>query len=126
MEYLKVFETIDEQQSYLNGTIIKPSVTIARGDKSSIKYVPKVPKKVNHGILTITKRKAIITWEYPIASNFIIYYSTQMVNNNHQNAFQGQSTTGITLGPGETSVISINSIDPPEDDTYVYEIILEN
>ena len=49
-----------------------------------------------------------------------------MVTNNHQAAWKGQSTTGITLGPGETSVISINSIDPPEDDTYVYEIILEN
>ena len=123
MEYLKVFETIDEQQSYLNGDIIKPNVTIARGDKSSIKYVPKVPKKVNHGILTITTRKAIITWEYPLASSFIIYYSTQM-GSNQQAAWKGQSTTGITLGPGETSVISINSIDHPEDDTYVYEIIL--
>ena len=123
MEYLKVFETIDEQQSYLNGDIIKPSVTIARNDNSTISYVPKVPKKVNHGIITYTARKAIITWEYPIASNFDIYYSTQMVST-HQAAFKGQSTTGITLGPGETSVISINSIDPPEDDTYVYEIIL--
>ena len=124
MEYLKVFETIGEQQTYLNGDTIKPNVTITRGDKSSIKYVPKVPKKVNHGILTITKRKAIITWEYPLASSFLIYYSTQMVTNNHQTAWKGQSTTDITLGPGETSVISINSIDPPEDDTYVYEIIL--
>lgn len=123
MEYLKVFETIDEQQSYLNGDIIKPNVTMARGDTSSIKYVPKVPKKVNHGILTITKRKAIITWEYPLASSFIIYYSTQM-GSNQQAALKGQSTTDITLGPGETSVISINSIDHPEDDTYVYEIIL--
>ena len=61
MEYLKVFETIDEQQTYLNGDIIKPSITVTRGDKSSIKYVPKVPKKVNHGILTVTTRKAIIT-----------------------------------------------------------------
>ena len=125
MEYLKVFETIDEQQSYLNGTIITPSITITRGDDSTINYVPKVPKKVNHGTITGTALKTKITWEYPLASNFIIYYSTQMNTNNQQAAWKGNSTTSIALGPGET-VISIDSIDPPEDDTYIYEIILEN
>ena len=123
MEYLKVFETIDEQQSYLNGDVITPSVNMTRGNESTIKYVPKVPKKVNHGILTITTRKAIITWEYPLASSFIIYYSTQM-GSNQQAAWKGQSTTGITLGPGET-FISVDLIDPQEDDTYIYEIILQ-
>ena len=51
MEYLKVFETIDEQQSYLNGDIIKPNINMTRGNKASINYVPKVPKIVNHGTI---------------------------------------------------------------------------
>ena len=123
MEYLKVFETIEEQQSYLSGDVITPSVNMTRGNESTIKYVPKVPKKVNHGILTITTRKTIITWEYPLASSFIIYYSTQM-GSNQQATWKGQSTTGITLGPGET-FISVDLIDPQEDDTYIYEIILQ-
>lgn len=122
MEYLKVFETIDEQQSYLNGDIITPSINMTRGDESTINYVPKVPKKVNHGTITLKPTKAVITWEYPIASNLDIYYSTAMGNTNHL-TLQGQTTTSIALGPGET-LISINSIDPPEDDTYIYEIIL--
>ena len=123
MEYLKVFETIYEQRSYLNGDIITPSITITRNDKSSINYVLKVPKIVNHGTVTLKAAKAAITWEYPLASNFIIYYSTQMNTNNHQAAWKGNSTTSITLTPVET-IISIDSIDPPEDDTYIYEIIL--
>lgn len=124
MEYLKVFETIDEQQSYLNGDVIKPNINMTRGNKVSINYVPKVPKIVNHGTVTLKRTRAVITWEYPIASNLDIYYSTTIGNTRHL-TLQGQSTTSIALGPGET-LISIDSIDPPEDDTYIYEIILEN
>ena len=140
MEYLKVFETIDEQQSYLNGTIITPSITITRNDKSSINYVPKVPKKVNHGTITLNPPlEVVITWEYPLASDLEIYYyysSTSpelplrisvpepVVSRMNRPAFKGQSTTEITFSPGEI-FMHIDSIDPPEDDTYIYEIIEE-
>lgn len=42
MKYLKVFETTSEQQSYLNGNIITPSITITRDNESTIHYVPEV------------------------------------------------------------------------------------
>ena len=146
MEYLKVFETIEEQQSYLNGTIITPSVTIARNDNSTISYVPKVideevSKIVNHGTLTLNPPlDVVITWEYPLASDFEIFYyysSTSpelpvrisvpepVVSRMNRPAFKGQSITEITFGPGEI-FMRIDSIDPPEDDTYIYEIISEN
>ena len=122
MEYLKVFETIDEQQSYLNGDIITPSINMTRGNESTINYVPKVPKKVNHGTITGTALKTKITWEYPLASNFIIHWSSNM-SGGHQAAWKGNSTTPIALTAGET-LISIDSIDPQEDDKYIYEIII--
>lgn len=42
MKYLKVFETTSEQQSYLDGDIITPSITITRNNESTINYVPEV------------------------------------------------------------------------------------
>lgn len=39
MKYLKVFETTTEQQSYLNGDMITPSITITRNNESTINYV---------------------------------------------------------------------------------------
>lgn len=39
MKYLKVFETTSEQQSYLNGDMITPSITITRNNESTINYV---------------------------------------------------------------------------------------
>ena len=42
MKYLKVFKTTSEQQSYLNGDIITPSVTITRDNESTINYVSEV------------------------------------------------------------------------------------
>ena len=80
----------------------------------------------------------VITWEYPLASNFIIYYHVSspgsaplrisvpelIVTRMQQAAFKGQSTIEITVGPDEV-FMCIDSIDPPEDDTYIYEIIEE-
>ena len=75
MEYLKVFETIEEQQSYLDGTIITPSINMTRDNESTINYVPKVSKIVNHGTLTLNPPlDVVITWEYPLASDLEIYY----------------------------------------------------
>ena len=125
MEYLKVFETINEQQSYLNGTIITPSVTIARNDNSSISYVPKVPKIVNHG--TIITRYGEITWEYPVASEVNITCTVNAFGNNTNlmlHTSLGATIGNLALGPGET-FISVDSIDPQEDDTYIYEIVLQ-
>lgn len=42
MKYLKVFETTTEHQSYLNGNIITPSITITRNNESTINYVSEV------------------------------------------------------------------------------------
>ena len=125
MEYLKVFETIEEQQSYLNGDIIKPNITVTRGNKSSINYVPKVPKIVNHG--TIITWNGEITWEYPVASevnitctvNYFGDYTNLVLHTS-----LGSTIGNLAIGPGET-FISVDSIDPQEDDMYIYEIILQ-
>lgn len=47
MKYLKVFETTTEQQSYLNGDMITPSITITRDNESTINYVPEVAGSIN-------------------------------------------------------------------------------
>ena len=43
-----------------------------------------------------------------------------------QEALRGQITTEIPFKVGSEVFYSIDSIDPPEDDTYIYEIIPEN
>ena len=45
MKYLRVFETTSEQQSYLNGDIITPSITITRNNESTINYVSEFKKQ---------------------------------------------------------------------------------
>jgi hypothetical protein len=42
MKYLKIFETTSEQQSYLNGVVITPSITITRNNESTINYISEV------------------------------------------------------------------------------------
>ena len=125
MEYLKVFETIEEQQSYLNGEMITPSINMTRGNESTINYVPNVPKIVNHG--TIITRQGEITWEYPVVSevnitctiNYFGDYTNLVLHTS-----LGSTIGRLSLGPGET-FISVDSIDPQEDDMYIYEIILQ-
>ena len=124
MEYLKVFETIDEQQSYLSGDIITPSVTIARNDNSTISYVPKVPKKVNHGTINSSGK---LTWEYPVASDLTV--ECEVISGGPHSFCTFTTLLGSTINdygvlmPEETA-ISVKSIDPPEDDKYIYEIII--
>ena len=125
MEYLKVFETIEEQQSYLNGDIITPSVTFARNNNSTISYVPKIPKKVNHG--TINSSSGKLMWEYPVASDLTVKCK---INVGGKYAFctfttlLGSTINNYgTLMPGET-IVSVKYIEPQEDDKYIYEIII--
>ena len=125
MEYLKVFETIDEQQSYLNGDIIKPSVTIARNDNSTISYVPKVPKKVNHG--TINSSSGKLMWEYPVASDLTVKCETDDGVAHSFCTFVttlGSSINAYGMLMPEETIVSVMYINPPEDDTYIYEIII--
>lgn len=42
MKYFKVFETTTDQQSYLNGDMITPCISITRDNESTINYVPEV------------------------------------------------------------------------------------
>ena len=124
MEYLKVFETIDEQQSYLNGDIITPSVTIARNGNSSISYVPKAPKKVNHGTINSSGK---LTWEYPVASDLTV--ECEVISGGPHSFCTFTTLLGSTINdygvlmPGET-IVSVKYIEPQEDDTYIYEIII--
>ena len=124
MEYLKVFETIEEQQSYLNGTIITPSINMTRGNESTINYVPKAPKKVNHGRINSSGK---LIWEYPVASDLTVKCETD------DGVAHSFCTFDTTLGSSindygmlmpEETIVSVMYIDPPEDDKYIYEIII--
>lgn len=125
MEYLKVFETIDEQQSYLNGDVITLSVTIARNDNSTISYVPKVPKKVNRG--TINSSSGKLMWEYPVASDLTV--KCEVISGGPHSFCTFTTLLGSTINdygvlmPGET-IVSVKYIEPKEDDKYIYEIII--
>ena len=80
-------------------------------------------KIVNHGTITLNSAKSKITWEYPLASFLVITLSTNS-GNLLVYAASGSSTNSIALGPGET-IISVASIDPQEDENYIYEVVIE-
>ena len=124
MEYLKVFETIEEQQSYLNGTIITPSINMTRGNESTINYVPKVPKTVNHGTINSSGK---LMWEYPVASDLTV--ECEVISGGPHSFCTFTTLLGSTINdygvlmPGET-IVSVKYIEPQEDDKYIYEIII--
>ena len=85
-------------------------------------------KIVNHGHIG-RSTGYYIEWEYPVSSQITIVFNT--------NTFFGSATyelntsinasksfSPITFAPGE-SLTNVRSISPIEDDTYIYEIIIE-
>lgn len=54
MKYLKVFETDTDQQSYLNGDMITPCISITRDNETTINYVPEVMNEEDNVCTLIT------------------------------------------------------------------------
>lgn len=66
----------------------------------------------------------VLTLDFPAETNLHVYY-TYSLSGSRRSIFQkGTSTLGISLGPGE-SVVSIDRLDPNEDDVYIYKIDYE-
>lgn len=69
-------------------------------------------------------QSAYINWDFPVASDVNVFFHTEM------SAHQITTTTGMNksgvlmLGPGESELI-VDYIEPREDNTYIYEVIVE-
>lgn len=64
--------------------------------------------------------KQYLTLDFPAETNLGVYYTSSRGTNMFFFG-KGESTHSLSLGPGE-SVVSVDRIDPNEDDVYIYKI----
>ena len=67
---------------------------------------------------------AYINWDFPVASNVSVIFHTEMSAYEIPTNTGKNKSRGLTLGPGESELI-VDYIEPIEDDTYIYEVIVE-
>lgn len=82
-------------------------------------------KIINTGRIKPTLMKtAYINWDFPVASNVSVIFHTEMSAYEISTNTGTNKSGGLTLGPGESELI-VDYIEPIEDDTYIYEVIVE-
>lgn len=67
---------------------------------------------------------AYINWDFPVASNVSVIAHTETSTYKIPTNTGMNKSRGLTLGPGESEFI-VDYIEPIEDDTYIYEVIVE-
>lgn len=138
MKYLKVFETDADQQNYINGEFDRPNITIVRHKKQSINYVPNIidgeddaDKIVNHGVITLEGDTYYLTFQFPIACEYMTvdcipqYWELRKGSSrtaSHGVHFEGLGDT-IEIYASNNGYDDYNATN--EDDTYIYEVVIE-
>lgn len=79
----------------------------------------KVENYLRKAKTSITKQ--VLTLDFPAETDLYIYYTTSMLGSCMAIIPKGHSTINISLGPGD-SIVSIDRIEPEEDDFYIYKI----
>jgi hypothetical protein len=115
MKYFKVFETTTDQQSYLSGDIITPSVSITRNIESTIHYVSEIIVNTNN-YLTIEAKENGLTvilsvnaCEYCIDGDgewktLAAGTPTEPINIGHKLSFRGNLTPTSSAGIGTFTI----------------------
>ena len=88
-------------------------------------------KKVEGKIINIGRIKkptvlqtSYINWNFPVASQVFVVFHSEMTNHNIRTDIGVNKSAGLTFGPGESELI-VDYIEPTKDDTYIYEVIVE-
>jgi hypothetical protein len=82
-------------------------------------------KIINIGRIKPAKMQTTyINWDFPVASNVSVIFHTEMSAHETTTGTGTNKSEGLMLGPGESELI-VDYIEPIEDDTYIYEVIVE-
>lgn len=82
-------------------------------------------KIINTGRIKPAKlQTAYINWDFPVASNVKVVFHAEMSAHETRTNTGMNKSEGLTLGPGESELI-VDYIEPTEDNTYIYEVIVE-
>lgn len=81
--------------------------------------VGKIENYLRKGKTSITKQ--VLTLDFPAETSLNVYYTDSRSISRTSILQKGSNTLSIGLGMGE-SVVSVDRIDPSEDDVYIYKI----
>lgn len=76
---------------------------------------------MNHGVITNLQGVVILTFEYPVASHVLEVSCGDALFVLHE----GWTTSNWALGPGEFLGSTVSFWPSNEDDTYIYEVVIE-
>lgn len=78
-------------------------------------------KIVNHGVITVTSGKFTLTFEYPVAADYLQVScgDAEFV------LFEGRTKFNYAIGPGESLGSTVSFYPSNEDDIYIYEVAIE-
>lgn len=78
-------------------------------------------KIVNHGVITTSQLLCTLTFEYPITSDYL----EVSCGDAEFALFVGETTDSYTIGPGESLGSAVSFYPSNEDNTYIYEVVIE-
>ena len=82
-------------------------------------------KIINTGRIKPTLlQAAYINWDFPVASDVFVIFHTEMSSHKSTTNAGMNKSSGLLMGPGE-STLKVGYIEPTEDGTYIYEVIVE-
>lgn len=81
--------------------------------------VGKIENYLRKGTTSITKQ--VLTLDFPAETTLDVYYTDSRSTSRVSTLQKGSSTLNIGLGPGE-SIVSVDRLNPNEDDVYIYKI----
>lgn len=76
---------------------------------------------MNHGVITASRSDFTLTFEYPVASYALEVECGDAVFV----LFEGWTTSTRVIGPGESLGSAVSFYPSNEDDTYIYEVVIE-
>lgn len=78
-------------------------------------------KIVNHGVITTSRFPCTLTFEYPVAMDYL----EVSCGDAEFILFVGETTSDYSIGPGESLGSTVSFYPSNEDDTYIYEVVIE-
>lgn len=79
-----------------------------------------VGKIVNHGVITTSSSNVTLTFEYPVATNLEVSCGdVEFI------LVTGSTQSNYSIGPGESLGSTVSFYPSNEDDTYIYEVVIE-
>lgn len=81
--------------------------------------VGKIENYLRKGTTFITKQ--VLTLDFPAETSLLVYYTSNRSGSRTSIFKKGTSTLSLGLDPGD-SIVSVDRLDPNEDDVYIYKI----